>query len=63
MAGETLIGVKARAQAVVRAVVYNFDFSEPRLPIQEERCLVRSETLQRTARTRRATAHAWVYRN
>jgi hypothetical protein len=63
VAGETLIRVEARTKAVVRALVYNLDFSEPRLPIPEERRLVRCKTLQRTTRTRCATAHAWVYRS
>src|ERR1700693_1871045 len=60
VAGGTLIWVKARTKAVVRPLVYNLDFSEPRLPIQEECGLVRGKTLQRTTRTRRPTPHAWV---
>jgi hypothetical protein len=61
MARETLVGVEARTEAVVRAFGHDLDFSEPRLAILEESSFVRSKTLQRSAGTRRTTAHPWVY--
>ena len=45
----------------VYAFGHDLDIGEPRLPILEERGFVRSKTLQRSAGTRRATAHTWVY--
>jgi hypothetical protein len=45
VAGETLIGVKARTKTGVRTLVYNLDFSESRLAIQEESSFVRCKTL------------------
>jgi hypothetical protein len=61
LAREALIGVEAGTQAVVRAFGHDLDFSEPGLPILEERSFVRRKTLQRSTGTRRATAHARVY--
>jgi hypothetical protein len=61
VARQTLVGVESGAEPVVRAFGHDLDISEPRLPILEERSFVCSETLQRSAGTRRATAHAWVY--
>jgi len=62
VARETLVGVEAGTEAVVRAVGHGLDFREPGLPILEKRSFVRCQTLQRTAGTRRATPHARVYR-
>jgi len=61
VAREALVGVEAGTEAVIRAFGHDLDFSEPGLPILEERSFVRSKTLQRSASTRRAAAHARVY--
>jgi hypothetical protein len=61
VARETLVGVEAGTEPVVRTFGDDLDISEPCLPILEERSFVCGETLQRSAGTRRATAHAWVY--
>src|SRR5262249_58944812 len=61
VARETLVGVEAGTEPVVRTFGHDLDISEPCLPILEERSFVCGETLQRSAGTRRATAHAWVY--
>jgi hypothetical protein len=63
VARQTLVGVESGTEPVVRAFGHDLDISEPRLPILEERSFVCSETLQWSAGTRRATAHAWVYRS
>jgi hypothetical protein len=55
-----LVGVEAGTETIVRAAGHDLDISEPRLPIPEERSFVRSKTLQRSAGTRRATAHARI---
>jgi hypothetical protein len=44
VAGETLIGVEARTEAIVRAAGHDFDVSEARLAILEEGGFVRSKT-------------------
>jgi hypothetical protein len=61
VARKTLVRIKARAQSVVCALAHNLDFSEPRLPIEEECSLIRGKTRQRTARTGCASAHSWIY--
>jgi len=49
VAGETLIGVEARTEAIVRAAGHDFDVREARLAILEEGGFVRSKTAERTA--------------
>jgi hypothetical protein len=61
VAREALVGVEAGTEAVIRAFGHDLDFSEPGLPILEERSFVPRKTLQRSASTRRAAAHARVY--
>lgn len=63
VARQTLVGVEAWTEAIVRAAGHNLYISEPRLPILEERSFVRSKILQRSAGTRRATARARIYWN
>jgi hypothetical protein len=63
VARETLVGVEAGTEPVVRAFGHDLDISEPPLPILEERSFVRSKTIQRGAGIRRVTAHTWVYRS
>ena len=41
VARQTLVGIEAGTEAVVRALGHDLDFSEPRLPILEERNFVR----------------------
>jgi hypothetical protein len=60
VAGETLVRVEARAEAVVCAFGHNFNFSEPRLAIQKENCFIRRKTGQRTAGTLGTAAHTRV---
>jgi hypothetical protein len=60
VAGETLIGVEARTEAIVRAAGHDFDVSEARLAILEEGGFVRSKTAERTAGAWRASAHARI---
>jgi hypothetical protein len=59
---ETLVGVEAGTEAVIRALAHNLDFGKPGLPILEEGSFVRLKTLERSAGTRRTTAHARVDR-
>jgi hypothetical protein len=58
-----LVGVEARTEAIVRASGHYLDIGEPRLAILEEGGFVRRKTVQRSAATRRAAAHARVYRS
>jgi hypothetical protein len=61
VARETLVGVEAGPEPIVRASLHNLDFSEPALPILKECSFVGSKAFQGSAGTRRATAHARVY--
>jgi hypothetical protein len=61
VARETLIGVEAGAEAIVRAAGHDLYISEPRQSILEERSFVGCKTLERSASTRWTTAHARVY--
>ena len=61
VARQTLVGIEARTEAIVRAAGHDLYISKPRLPILEERSFVRCKTLERSAAARGAAAHAWVY--
>jgi hypothetical protein len=60
VAREALIGVEARAEAIVRAAGHDFDVSESRLAILEEGGFVRGKTTERTAGAWRVSAHVRI---
>jgi hypothetical protein len=60
VAGETLVGVEAGTKAVVRAFGDGLDFREPGQAILKERSFVGHKSLQGSAGTRRAAAHARI---
>jgi hypothetical protein len=62
MAGQALVGVESRPQAVVIASGYYLDFREPRDAVLEKRGFIRSKVIQGTAGAWRATPHSWIDR-
>lgn len=60
VARETLVGIEAGTEAVVRASLHHLGFGKPALTILKERRFVGGQSLQRAARASRTTAHAGV---